>query len=589
MATSKGGGVIRSPLRPIPVTAAVVLLAVLVHGIQASALGLYWDDAPQLVQPLHALGHDPLAFILADTGGALRSERPLAYLAAAITRLAFLHGVAAVHWVVVALLTLNALAIAAVARRLITDDWFAFASAAVFLCYPLAPLQPVWAALAGYHSACLLALASITCIDRDPAGSVTRRRLWAVAGFGAYTGSLLSQEGFALIPPAFFAARWVWARGEDRRRIAMYVLGFIGILGLFTVWRLVLLPTYGPQLYPIRPDRLEPSALLPKLWQGMVAGFLPWSSAVRAVLRSPPGGHWLIAAAGAAAVAALASIAFLRRTAAAGERRWWLALSAGVSMLAAGALALAASPIAIEYAFGPNYGSRVNFIALPGLAIVLPALLGVLGDRIGASLRRPSVALSRTVRTAALVGVVLVGSLLHFTVKQSFVREWQWHTARLATLLQLAPAVADSSLIIIFDERDRRAPYADHYEMSSYALALYDNWSVLANTTRHLRFHADGVESTYHGTPGEWFAPGERGLIATAALRRVGRIAYDRVLLFRTRGGRLLAVADTIVTTEEGGTVLVRTNPARARGGHPAPGRTWRHLVRRRLQPGTSR
>jgi hypothetical protein len=182
-------------LRPHPVTAAIVLLSLFVHGLQASALGLYWDDAIQLVQGLHALDHRPLAFILSDTGPSLRSERPLAYLAFGITRAALLHSVAAVHWVLVALLTVNAIAIAAVARRLVDEDWFAFAAATVFLCYPLAPLQAIWAATVHYHLACLLALTSILCIDRGLTGTVGQCRRWTAVGFGAYVGGLVTHEG----------------------------------------------------------------------------------------------------------------------------------------------------------------------------------------------------------------------------------------------------------------------------------------------------------------------------------------------------------------------------------------------------------
>src|SRR5512147_2330342 len=131
----------RVRLRPRPAAAAIILLSLLVHGLQASALGLYWDDALQLLQPLQGVDHHPVAFVLTDTGYSLRSERPFAFVAFALTRLAFLHGVAAVHWVLLGLLTLNALAIAAVARRAVDEQWFGFAAAALFLTYPLAPLQ----------------------------------------------------------------------------------------------------------------------------------------------------------------------------------------------------------------------------------------------------------------------------------------------------------------------------------------------------------------------------------------------------------------------------------------------------------------
>jgi hypothetical protein len=100
------------------------------------------------------------------------------------------------------------------------------------------------------------------------------------------------------------------------------------------------------------------------------------------------------------------------------------------------------------------------------------------------------------------------------------------------------------------------------------------------NTTRHLRFYRDGVESTYNGAPGTWFAPGDRGVVATASLQPVGRIGYERVLLFRDDHGRLRAMADTVVTTEDGAEVLVRSNPNRILQGPPPTTRTWRHITR---------
>ncbi|HET7241362.1 MAG TPA: hypothetical protein VFI77_09385, partial [Gemmatimonadales bacterium] len=62
-------------------------------------MGLYWDDALQLLQPLQGVDHAPIAFVLTDTSEALRSERPFAFVAFALTRLAFLQSVAAAHWV----------------------------------------------------------------------------------------------------------------------------------------------------------------------------------------------------------------------------------------------------------------------------------------------------------------------------------------------------------------------------------------------------------------------------------------------------------------------------------------------------------
>jgi hypothetical protein len=540
----------RLPTSFVPIL--TVLLAVLVHATQTSDLGLYWDDAVQLVQPLHAVGYDPVGFVLADTGPSLRSERPLAYFAFAITRLAFLHGVPAVHWVLVVLLTANALLAGAVARRLVDEDWFALAAGVTFLCYPLAPLQPVWAATVHYHFACLFALGSILLVERGIASPHSRRR-WAVLGAGAYAASLLTHEAFVLVAPGFLAARWLCGDSAVRRAITGPLLGFLGMLVLVAAWRLALLPAYGTQLYAVRPERLAPGALLPKAGQIVLAALFPWPAAVRHLRVAPETMGWLLWAAAAAILAGGALYALLGRARAA-PPGWWVALVAGLAMLGGAAAAMAASPISLEYAFGPSYGSRGNFVALPGAAIALTALIG--------APRLPNVA-----RAALLATVVLVGALLHYVVKGEFVREWQGYRSRLATLRTLAPALADSTLIVIFDDRDRRAPYAEYIELSSYLLTIYDNWSLLANTTRHLRFYGDGVESTYHGNAGAWFRAGDRGAYPTATLQPVGRIPYDRLVLFRNAGGRISAMSDTVVTAEDGGAVLVRSNRERVRDG----------------------
>jgi hypothetical protein len=73
----------------------------------------------------------------------------------------------------------------------------------------------------------------------------------------------------------------------------------------------------------------------------------------------------------------------------------------------------------------------------------------------------------------------------------------------LEQLRTLAPTVKDNTFIVIVRNEPGRspfAPYSTHWGLSPYFLALYDNWTIMANRDRHLRFHADGVESTYDGT-----------------------------------------------------------------------------------------
>src|SRR5262249_1404010 len=134
--------------------------------------------------------------------------------------------------------------------------------------------------------------------------------------------------------------------------------------------------------------------------------------------------------------------------------------------------------------------------------------------------------------SALLALLAFVGSLLHFDTKQGYSWEWAHHKAMLMSLRELAPRVAPDTFIVIATARDRRAPYSAHYEISSYLLALYDDWSVMGNTVRHLRFHRDGVDTTDYGSPGRWFPHGVKGPIGTTATQLVGRIPYERLLLF---------------------------------------------------------
>ena len=210
---------------------------------------------------------------------------------------------------------------------------------------------------------------------------------------------------------------------------------------------------------------------------------------------------------------------------------------------------------------------------MPGIAVGLPALLAL----VVVPCRRFSVTVAQLVPSTAIACVVFVGSLIHFSVKKEFVREWEDQKARLTMLRTLAPCIADSTVVVILDDRDRRAPYGDDYEMSIYLLVLYDNWSLLGNTTQHVRFYQDGVESIY---PQWWFAPGDRGVLATAKTELVGRISYDRLLLFANEHGRLRAIGDTVVTGADGSELRVGSNASRICARQPPLTPTWLHLTR---------
>src|SRR5262249_6219122 len=122
--------------------------------------------------------------------------------------------------------------------------------------------------------------------------------------------------------------------------------------------------------------------------------------------------------------------------------------------------------------------------------------------------------------SGAVAGLVLLGMLFHFSIKEEFVTEWRQHTTMLEQLRTLAPAVKDNTFIVIVRRGPGgcpSAPYCVHWALSPYFLVLYDNWTIIANTDQNLRFYADGVESIYWGALATWFPPGVKGPTLTHA------------------------------------------------------------------------
>lgn len=559
--------------RSAPV-AAVVLLTVLAHGPQAGDLGLYWDDAEQLMQGLQGVDYRALDFVFSDTAGSLPSERPLAYLAFAVTRAAFAFSLGAVHWTLVALLALNAVLLGSLARTIVDDDWFVFAVGTTFVLYPLPVLQTIWPATIHYHVAWFFACVAMLAAGRSARVDLPRARWWLACGALAYAISLLTHEAMGFIPLAFVGLQALASRRAVR---AVITLG--GVFALFALWRALLLPLYGDQLYSPSMPFLHPGVVISKAFRNATAALFLWRSVAGHIVR------WsTIAGLGVAFIVGastwlvsrllLPSEPAIDRAAprsAAGVPNGLRAATVGIAFLLAGAFAIALSPIGIEVFFGASYGPRGNFVVMPGIAIGVPAVL-MLVDRVRW--------LPRWSASALLALLAFVGSLLHFDTKQGYAAEWTRHKAMLVSLRELAPRVAPDTVIVIATARDRRAPYSAHYEISSYLLAIYDDWSVMGNTVRHLRFHRDGVETTYHGSPGRWFPDGVKGPIDTAATRLVGRIPYDRLLLFDYSDGVLRAVPELDVTAVDGEPIRLSSNPSRVQAGPPLVTPIWLHITR---------
>jgi hypothetical protein len=174
--------------------------------------------------------------------------------------------------------------------------------------------------------------------------------------------------------------------------------------------------------------------------------------------------------------------------------------------------------------------------------------------------------------------------LFHFSIKEEFATEWRQHKTMLEQLRTLAPAVKDNTFIVIVRDQAGRspfAPYGEHWELSSYCLALYDNWTIMANTDRQLRFHADGIESTYYGTATTWFPPGVKGPALTHATLPTPRVGYDRLLLFAFDGSTLRMLSQLEAKTTRGDVIRVRSNPDRILDRVTPRTAVWRHLVDR--------
>ncbi len=223
-------------------------------------------------------------------------------------------------------------------------------------------------------------------------------------------------------------------------------------------------------------------------------------------------------------------------------------------------------------------------VAFTGMMIIL--CVGVRMRRLlvvpGRANRRLHLTLANLL-AVSLASIVLLSSLFHFSIKRQYIAEWNRHKAMLEQLQSIAPGLKDNSFIVIVDTRPDRsyAPYRSHWELSSYVLALYDNWSIMANEYHQLRFHLTGVDSTYYGVMGTWFAPGVRSvrdiyatwfapgvrgvkdIYAMYATPPARGISYGRLVLFQYDGKKLGILSQLEVWTEEGQRLVVRNNPNR--------------------------
>ena len=372
----------------------VAMVGLLIYGTDAGKLGLYWDDSSLLLHALHKADGDVMRFILNDASHFLSSERPLAYFAHMLCRAGFAVSLPFAHWISVVFMALNAVVVTIVARRIIDRKWFAFAAGAVFLIYPMAPLQAIWPTLLQYLWASLLMLLAIWSFLRGlETGANKQVRYFVFAAF-LYVAGIITHETFILLPPIFVCFYVVSMGGSDRlswkflgpvriSRSAASCLGlFLIAMAAYTAWREITLPSYGGQLYPTSSTTLqEPPILTGKFLTGVEIFFVPLDEMIQQLLQSPPAPRYVFLSA-ILFLAVWAIVVRLRwlenREQEAQIIPWHHAATCGFALAMGGIAILALSPAWIAGVVGTGFYSRVNFVLVMGVALAVPAVIGLL-------------------------------------------------------------------------------------------------------------------------------------------------------------------------------------------------------------------
>ncbi len=555
-------------IRPKIIVFITVLLGLVVHGLQAGSLGLYWDDSNQFLRGLYQAEDRPLHFIFADTSGALLIERPFSYVFWCFARASFLAGVPALHWLLVVLLVINATLLMEIARRMIDDHWFVFAVGALFLTNPLSPLQAIWPACVHYLGACLLTLVAIYGMFR--AIEDTRSGRWLAIAVISYLASVLTHSEFLLLAPTFAAVFLIFRhlRRRDGRQIARMLRAdrraafcfglFVLAATIYALWRSLILPTYGSFDYPHDVMIRDPRLLLEKVLSATQVALLPWPNAGLQISHSPPMLWYVPVAIVLAAVVWREALLMFRNSTRAENSVYacsvWLDTALiGAGLILACVVTIAISPYRLDRITGVD--SRVNFAATVGLAIFWPAALRF-GTMILVHDRK---LLMRHVLSALLAGFVFVGIFFHFSLKQTFVRSWNQVTSALTQLKQLAPALENDTLVVFVE--DCWDPFGKGYELSDFLQVIYGNETLQGNVNREVRFVKDGVESTVYGY-----------LV-------IAQVPYDRILFVGFDGEELRILSTTYGITSDGQLMTVRTNPDRIRLAPPKSAAAWRHVA----------
>jgi hypothetical protein len=369
------------------------------HGIFLDKLGIYRDDAWLLMQGMQVTDGSIINFILSDTAGSFLKERPVSYFAWIIARAGFAASLLSLHLILIFLLILNSIVLSILSYRIFHSDWFAFSVGILFLFYPLSPMQAIMALNIHYLFSLLFTLLA-TLFAVYGLNNINGTRLyWFALSALMYLLSLLTHEIFAFVYPIFIilpvlldssqrAMVWNSLRKTNVSAPALqWLVSFLSILGLFLFWRKLILPIYEATYFVGLPSYgliLNPVFLAEKLIIGADTIFMPWDQVFWQILRFriPP---WTILLAIIVSFVTWMITSHLliqsqdfrpsfASVTIANAKPWWQALIIGI-LLALAIVCTVGLSATNKIDTIKGLVSRVNFGALVGIAIALPALL----------------------------------------------------------------------------------------------------------------------------------------------------------------------------------------------------------------------
>jgi hypothetical protein len=372
----------------------ITIIGLLIHGPFLGGLGAYRDDVWQFIQGMQAADGNALRFILSDTSGSLLSERPFSYFAWTLARAGFSVSLSTLHWILFALLLFSALLLSRISEQIYREKWLAFGAGVVFLAYPLSPMQTIMGCCVHYLCASLLTLLATWCSLRALKCHDNRRSRLFVVGSALWVAGLLTHEGLAAIYPAFIGVyllsgvEWRgrrWTYKGDRIAAIVWLTSLVITLASYGLWRSLMLPLYQDRHYVGLPSYelvTDPVALMKKLIVGADTVFFPWDQVSTQLLQFPA-----VPWSGVSAVLAFVltwliafrlSIRADTYVRAVDQPRvvpfYGKALMTAIFVvIAAIAIAAVSSTNSIDLING--FGSRVNFAAVVGMALWVPAAL----------------------------------------------------------------------------------------------------------------------------------------------------------------------------------------------------------------------